>query len=104
MYVFEMRAEDRTPIDTVASVIGRWSSIAAFASDLGCGYEAARKMRMRNSIPPKYWSRLINLAGWRGIDGVTADALVRVHALEDDLAASSCPVPSLAIPAHGDAR
>ncbi|WP_375639922.1 hypothetical protein [Bartonella sp. MM55XZML] len=50
-----------------------WGSIRQFAKEVGCSYEAARKMRDRNSISPKYWNMIIQLSKAKGLSWVTLD-------------------------------
>lgn len=60
---------------THTDIINCWSTIGAFASDIGCSYEAAKAMRRRNVIPSGYWMRLTQVAADRGIEGVTLESL-----------------------------
>ena len=51
------------------------------ARDLGlrrAGHGAM--MKMRGSIPPQHWPRLVEAAAERGIEGVTFEALAIAHA------------------------
>ncbi|SSZ39898.1 hypothetical protein [Bartonella grahamii] len=57
----------------VKSLIESWGSIRQFAKEIGCSYEAARKMRDRNSISPKYWNIIIQLSKAKGLSWVTLD-------------------------------
>ncbi|WP_375649614.1 hypothetical protein [Bartonella sp. MU70NMGDW] len=57
----------------VKSLIESWGSICQFAKEIGCSYEAARKMRDRNSISPKYWNIIIQLSKAKGLSWVTLD-------------------------------
>ncbi|CDO46368.1 hypothetical protein [Bartonella henselae] len=50
----------------VKNLIESWGSIRQFAKEIGCSYEAARKMRDRNSISPKYWNIIIQLSESKG--------------------------------------
>lgn len=58
-----------TPKD-IKSLIDTWPTIGAFADDLGCGYEAARQMRRRNSIAPEHWPGVIEVSLERGVSGI----------------------------------
>lgn len=60
---------------TIPELIDKWPTIAAFAADIGCGYEAARKMRDRGSIAPEHWAAVISAAKAEGISGVTYEWL-----------------------------
>lgn len=53
---------------SISEVIDAWPTIGEFAADAGCGYEAARQMRRRGSIPPGYWVRIVGAAERRGIE------------------------------------
>ncbi len=57
----------------VKSLIESLGSIRQFAKEIGCSYEAARKMRDRNSISPKYWNIIIQLSKVKGLSWVTLD-------------------------------
>ncbi|WP_245406988.1 hypothetical protein [Bartonella sp. 1-1C] len=54
-------------------MIESWESIRQFAEEIGCSYEAARKMRDRNSISPKYWNTIIQLSKSKDLPWVTLD-------------------------------
>jgi hypothetical protein len=54
---------------TISALIDAWPTITEFAAEVGCGYEAARQMRRRESIAPEHWERVIDAAGKRGIEG-----------------------------------
>jgi hypothetical protein len=57
------------PPTSFSDLINQWGSVANFASDLGCEYQAARKMKTRNSIAPKYWNKLSDIARKKEIRG-----------------------------------
>lgn len=63
---------------SISDLIARWKTIAAFAADVGCGYEAARKMRDRQSIAPEHWRAVVTACQIRGIEGVTLDWLAEL--------------------------
>jgi hypothetical protein len=65
-----------------AQIINLWPTIADFASDIGVGYEAAKAMRRRGSIPPGYWVRTVDAAARRGIEGVDYRRLAELVAVE----------------------
>ncbi|WP_019170701.1 hypothetical protein [Pseudaminobacter salicylatoxidans] len=65
---------------SISDLISNWRTIAEFASDVGCGYEAARKMRDRDSIAPEHWAKVIVASEVRGISGVTYEWLARCRA------------------------
>lgn len=64
--------QDHSPSvpSSVSELIDRWETIGAFATDAGCGYEAARKMRSRGSIAPRNWDGVIAAANEKGIPGI----------------------------------
>lgn len=62
---------------SISDLISNWRTIAEFASDVGCGYEAARKMRDRESIAPEHWAKVISASETKGIAGVTYEWLAR---------------------------
>lgn len=71
MYVPEMSNEP----NSISGLIAKWPTIAEFASEVGCGYEAARQMRRREKIAPEHWSRVVTAATARGIPGITFEWL-----------------------------
>ncbi|MDA5627835.1 MULTISPECIES: hypothetical protein [Agrobacterium] len=64
---------------SVADLIGRWESIAEFANDAGCGYEAARKMRSRGSIAPANWEGVIAASEKKGVPGINYEWLAKLR-------------------------
>lgn len=62
---------------SISDLIAKWPAIGDFADAIGCGYEAARKMRDRESIAPDHWERVIAAAANKGIEGVTYEWLHR---------------------------
>lgn len=64
-----------TKPNSISELIANWPTIAEFASDVGCGYEAARKMVTRERVGPRHWSSVIAASERRGIAGVTNDWL-----------------------------
>jgi hypothetical protein len=71
MYVLAMNDAPAS----IPDLISRWETIKAFAVDVGCGYEAARKMSDRESIAPEHWPAVVNAAKAKRIRGVTLDWL-----------------------------
>lgn len=67
---------------SVSDLIARWKTITEFASEVGCGYEAARQMRRRESIAPEHWPRVIEASAARGIEGVTYEWLAMQRAAQ----------------------
>jgi len=69
---------------TVRDIISKWPSASEMARDLGlrrAGHGAM--MKMRGSIPPQHWPKLVEAAAQRGIEGVTFEALAVAHAATD---------------------
>lgn len=71
---------------THADLINQWPSLAVFAADLGVPYVTAKAMRRRMSIPASYWSRLVECAAARQLDGVTLEALASAIAMDPEAA------------------
>lgn len=61
--------------NTISALIGHWDKLTEFAADVGCGYEAARKMRDRESIAPEHWPNVIKASEAKGITGITYEWL-----------------------------
>lgn len=60
---------------SISDLINKWPTIGEFADDVGCGYEAARQMRLRESINPKHWISVVSASQRRKIKGVTFEWL-----------------------------
>lgn len=60
---------------SISDLISKWATVTAFAAAVGCGYEAARKMRDRESIAPEHWASVIAAASAHGVTGVTYEWL-----------------------------
>lgn len=73
---------------SIDDMIARWPTIVEFAADVGCGYEAARKMRDRKRIAPEHWPAVVSACERRGIVGVTTDWLTQQRAAKADEAAA----------------
>lgn len=69
-----------TKISDIRGLIDHWDTIVSFQEDMGCTYETARAMRVRNSVAPNHWPRLVEVAQARGIDEVTFEWLVSLRA------------------------
>lgn len=65
---------DKTPT-SISDLIDRWKTIGDFAHAIGCGYEAARQMRNRESIAPDHWASVVREAEKMEISGVTYEWL-----------------------------
>ncbi|AQX31146.1 hypothetical protein [Bartonella schoenbuchensis] len=64
---------------SVKNLIEFWGSIRQFAEEVGCSYEAARKMRDRNSISPKYWNIIIQLSQSKGLSWITINWFLHTY-------------------------
>ncbi|WP_455475887.1 hypothetical protein [Bartonella sp. B17] len=64
---------------SVKNLINAWGSISQFAEQIGCSYEAARKMRDRNRISPRYWNTIIQLSKSKGLSWVTLNWFLRTY-------------------------
>lgn len=42
-------------------IINLWGSVADFARDIAVGYEAASKMKKRNSIAAHHWQKIVEV-------------------------------------------
>jgi len=60
---------------SISDLISKWPTIGEFAASIGCGYEAARQMRKRESIAPEHWPSVIAASRRRGVKGVTMEWL-----------------------------
>lgn len=60
---------------SISDLIGRWPTIGEFAASIGCGYEAARQMRKRESIAPEHWDNVVSASKRKGLKGVTLEWL-----------------------------
>jgi len=61
--------------DSHSEIIAQWGKTAIFADEMNVPLERAKGWRKRNSIPADYWSRCIECAELRGIEGVTWETL-----------------------------
>lgn len=64
---------------TISNLIKNWTTIREFADAIGCGYEAARKMKDRNSIAPEHWDNVLTASKAKGLSWVTIDWLISVR-------------------------
>jgi len=60
---------------SISDLIAKWETIGKFADDVGCGYEAARQMRRRQSIAPEHWANVVGACERKGVPGVTMEWL-----------------------------
>lgn len=73
-----MAIMSKTP-SSISALIDEWETIGEFAADVGCGYEAARQMRLRESISPRHWDGVIAAADRKQIEGVDWQWLASRH-------------------------
>jgi hypothetical protein len=83
MYVFDM---SKAPI-SISALIDQWPTITEFAAEVGCGYEAARQMRRRQSIAPEHWGNVVAAAKGRSFTGVTFEWLTQQRSAQPETAA-----------------
>lgn len=69
-----------TTPNNIPDLIANWDKLTEFAAAVGCGYEAARKMRDRSSIAPEHWANVISASEDKGIPGVTYEWLAKQRA------------------------
>ncbi|WP_037070275.1 hypothetical protein [Rhizobium favelukesii] len=67
---------------SISALIEQWPTITEFAAEVGCGYEAARQMRRRQSIAPEHWAKVVEVAKAKSIDGVTFEWLAKQRVSE----------------------
>ncbi|MCM2293062.1 hypothetical protein NAC44_12090 [Allorhizobium sp. BGMRC 0089] len=65
---------------SISALIEQWPTITEFAAEVGCGYEAARQMRRRQSIAPEHWPKIVSASRARKIPGVTLEWLAQQRA------------------------
>lgn len=75
-----------TEPSSISALIDNWPTIAEFSAEVGCGYEAARQMRRRESIAPEHWAKVIEVSAARDIKGVTYEWLARQRAPQENAA------------------
>lgn len=73
---------DQKSVLSHSAVIGLWPSLDVFAGDLGMQYLAVHKWQTRDSIPPRYWVRLVAAAHERDLP-VTFKSLAEWCATRD---------------------
>ncbi|MGK9169095.1 hypothetical protein KXR53_22450 [Inquilinus limosus] len=61
----------------------RWPRLGQLSADLGVTPQHLRMMRVRRSIPVRFWPRLVAAAARRGIAGLDYALLVRLHVREE---------------------
>lgn len=66
-------------MNTICSLIDALGGPTAFGHVIGKRASTASEMKRNGSIAVGYWPKIIAAAAERGIDGVTADLLMRLH-------------------------
>lgn len=67
-------------MDTTESILARWPSLAAIASDLGLEDAAVVRMwKKRGLIPVEHFPALVRSAADRSIPGITLETLFEVR-------------------------
>lgn len=67
-------------MDTTESILARWPSMAAIASDLGIDEHAVVRMwKSRGLIPVEHFPGLVRSAAKRDIPGITLEKLFEVR-------------------------
>ena len=71
-------------------VIARWPTTRAFARDAGCSPTLVRQWRHRDSVPARYWPRIVEGASRRGIVPVDLRLLAQLAAKRRIPVAEAC--------------
>jgi hypothetical protein len=69
-------------MQSVPELIDAFGGPTSFSQVIGKRPSTASEMKRNRSIPVDYWPKVIAVAAERGIDGVTAEMLMRIHAGE----------------------
>jgi len=69
-------------ITTFDDLFECWSRQCHLSADFGVTPQHLRMMRVRRSIPVRFWPRLVAAAARRGIAGLDYELLVRLHVQE----------------------
>lgn len=63
---------------TVKEIMSKWPDRGVFARDIGITQSHANVMAVRDSIPSKYWNKVVSAAKKRGIIGISLRSLGRL--------------------------
>lgn len=74
---------------SISDLISKWPTIGEFAASIGCGYEAARQMKLRERIAPDHWSNVVSASKRKGIAGVSIEWLAAQRASSSKLEKAS---------------
>lgn len=80
---------DKT-ITSFDDLFTRWPRQGHLSADLGVSPQHLRMMRVRGSIPVRFWPRMVAAAARRGIAGLDYELLVRLHVPDEP----HCPPPA----------
>jgi hypothetical protein len=69
-------------MNSVPELIDAFGGPTAFSRVIGKRPSTASEMKRNRSIHVDYWPRVIEAAAEQGIEGITADFLMRIHATE----------------------
>lgn len=67
-------------ITTFQDVMAKWGSYADFARDIGIKPSHAEVMKVRKSIPPSHWPKIVKAAERRGCSEITYELLAKIAA------------------------
>lgn len=65
-------------MQTFKDLFRELGGVGAVAEALGVTYDGALKMRARESVPPKHWPKLVEMAAAKGVRGVTIASLAQI--------------------------
>ncbi|MFC3635811.1 hypothetical protein ACFONL_00155 [Camelimonas fluminis] len=54
-----------------------------FAKDVGCSVSTASSWKIRNSIPPRYWPRVVDIARYHRVPGISFETLAGLAAQKE---------------------
>lgn len=73
-------------MNSVPELIDAFGGPTAFSKIIEKRPSTASEMKRNRSIAVDYWPKIIEAAAERGIEGVTAEFLMRIHAQEREAA------------------
>lgn len=71
-------------MDSFVTIISAWPSRRDLAADLAVDEGLVKQWQRRDSIPARYWHRLVEAASERQISGIDEQVLTRLAARADD--------------------
>ncbi|WP_029074393.1 carph-isopro domain-containing protein [Kaistia adipata] len=66
-------------MNTIGDLIDAFGGNTKFAAVIGKNVSTASEMKRRDSIPIDYWPLIIQAAAERGMAGIDADRLMKLH-------------------------